>query len=78
MVNCEVPANSNEKPKQLLLDYLTNEVLSNTTVHGEPHVSPDARHIISIDEGSDNIAVQKIQDDGKTQYLYLYCNCHIR
>lgn len=48
---------------QLLLDYLTDTVLSaKTELTGKPRISPDSRHVATIDHTPDGVTlvIQKI------------------
>ncbi|XP_049830071.1 follistatin-related protein 5-like isoform X2 [Schistocerca gregaria] len=61
IVECEQPAG------QLLLDYLTDAVVSHRAqVSGRPYVSPDSRAVVTLDRGRDGVTlvVQRVQDDG--------------
>lgn len=56
---------------QLLLDYLTDTVLSaKPALTGIPKISPDSRHIATIDHHDDGVTlvIQKI-----TRMLYVLC-----
>lgn len=48
---------------QLLLDYLTDTVLSaKTELTGKPRISPDSRHVVTVDHTADGVTlvIQKI------------------
>ena len=65
IVFCHSPVGEPEKTSQLILDYVTDAVLEHNDIHGEPYVSPDGRHIITIDEVGNNMRVFRVTDQGE-------------
>ncbi|XP_019620183.1 PREDICTED: follistatin-related protein 5-like [Branchiostoma belcheri] len=64
---------------QVLLDALTDAVIQvNPEIHGKPHVSPDGRYIVSIDNESELIVVQSISEDGQLSLSFeVHTNLHV-
>ncbi|XP_037025567.1 follistatin-related protein 5-like isoform X2 [Bradysia coprophila] len=66
IMSCREPITGRHQG-QLLLDYLTDTVLSaKPEITGKPRISPDSRHLISVDHSSDGvtIVIQKITPYG--------------
>lgn len=70
VIDCKSPVGQPNKPKQILMDYLTDAVMTVRDVKGIPYVSPDSRYIISIDNKDTSITVQRVNDDGQITYGY--------
>ena len=49
---------------RLVLDYVTDRVLEHAELEGEPHLSPDGRYLVLIDNKEDSFSVSKVNDDG--------------
>ncbi|XP_066994850.2 follistatin-related protein 5 [Anabrus simplex] len=66
IMECEEPVTS-RPTGQILLDYLTDTVLSHKTgLYGRPHVSPNSRVVVTLDRGRDGVTlvVQEVVDSG--------------
>ncbi|NXH10636.1 FSTL4 protein, partial [Bucco capensis] len=62
---------SGASPPQLLLDSVTDAVIGpNGDVSGTPHVSPDGRYVVSVDEESSRIKVQALTVRGEIKLIY--------
>ncbi|KAK8750543.1 hypothetical protein OTU49_014896 [Cherax quadricarinatus] len=65
VMDCEEPV-TGRRTGQLVLDYLTDAVLSHkTTLMGQPHVVPDSSLVVTVDTLNHvKIVVQKVTDHG--------------
>lgn len=53
---------------QVVLDYLTDTVIAHkTALFGQPHVSPDSRHVVTLERGNNSVVIvaQQITENGK-------------
>ncbi|GFO31376.1 follistatin-related protein 5 [Plakobranchus ocellatus] len=55
---------------QLTLDYLTDTVISTTSLTGKPMTSPDSRHLITADQFSGRVTVASISEEGNMETTY--------
>ncbi|NP_001161543.1 follistatin-like 5 precursor [Saccoglossus kowalevskii] len=63
IVRCE--GRDSVTAKQLILDYLTDDVITvMDAIKGKPYVSPDGRYIISVDNDSGSVTVQTVSECG--------------
>ncbi|ESO87027.1 hypothetical protein LOTGIDRAFT_183454 [Lottia gigantea] len=62
VVECVIP--SSEKTLQIVLDYITDAIISHISLPGRPFVSPDSRHLVTVDYFSGKVAVSTISQDG--------------
>lgn len=52
---------------QVVLDYLTDTVIAHkTALFGQPHVSPDSRHVVTLERGNNSVVIvaQQITENG--------------
>lgn len=57
VVACEEPVTA-RATGQLLLDYLTDSVISHKpALFGRPHVAPDSRVVVTLDRASDGVTL---------------------
>ncbi|XP_077999166.1 follistatin-related protein 5-like [Glandiceps talaboti] len=65
--------------KQMILDYLTDAVVSEMdAIKGKPYVSPDSRYIVSVDNMSGSVCVQSVSDTGHiTTSFDVHTNLHV-
>lgn len=77
IVNCD--ATDDQEERQLFIDYITDAVLRvNDGVQGQLYVTPDGRHVISVDREEQHIQVQKVTNDGKIKTDFqVSTNLHI-
>ena len=66
IVHCEAPAGQPAHSQHLIVDYVTDAVLSQKDLNGDPYVSPDGRYLVVIDDEGDTVSVHRIQDTGIT------------
>lgn len=68
ILECRDPI-SGSPTGQVVLDYLTDSVLSHKThLFGRPHVSPDSRYCVTLDtarNGSVKVVTQAITENGE-------------
>ncbi|XP_042635676.1 follistatin-related protein 4 isoform X2 [Catharus ustulatus] len=64
---------------QLIIDSVSDAIIGpNGDVSGTPHVSPDGRYLISVDQGSGRIRVQALTVQGEIKSMYdLKTNIHV-
>ena len=70
LVHCSSPLGQPSRSSQLILDYVTDSVLSSSDISGDPYVSPDSRYVVVVDDEGDTITVYKINEDGKRLDLF--------
>ena len=57
ILECEEPV-TGRPTGQILLDYLTDTVLSSKVgLFGHPHVSPNSRSVVTLDRGHDGVTL---------------------
>ncbi|GAB1606356.1 follistatin-related protein 5-like [Argonauta hians] len=62
---------SNEQqPVQLILDYITDNVIANTSVSGVPYVSPDSQYLVNVNKDTGRITVSRISEEGEFGYSF--------
>lgn len=64
IVQCVRHEESGNVDIQLTIDYLSDAIISEAKISGAPYVSPDSRHIITLDKFSGNVFVQSISEEG--------------
>ncbi|XP_046379579.2 follistatin-related protein 5-like [Haliotis rufescens] len=52
---------------QLLMDYLTDTIISKTAIPGKPFVAPDSKHIVTVDDFYGKVSVLTVSDDGNLE-----------
>ncbi|KAK6171025.1 hypothetical protein SNE40_019287 [Patella caerulea] len=62
VVECVVP--STRKTLQIVVDYITDAIVSHLAVPGRPVVSPDSRHVVTVDFLSGKISVSNVTPEG--------------
>ena len=70
IVHCEAPAGEPKHSQHLVLDYVTDAVLSQKDLSGDPYVSPDGRYLVVIDDEGDTVSVNRIEDTGRSTSPY--------
>ena len=69
IVHCVNPTGPGHKSWQIVLDYVTDEVLSENELTGEAYVSPDGRYLVVVDDEGDTITVHKVRSHLKHIYV---------
>ena len=64
MIHCHAPAGQPPKSTRLVLDYVTDKVLHQSPLSGEPYVTPNARHMVTVEGDSNTVSVYRITDQG--------------
>lgn len=62
VVQCTSPVN--HQMLQLVLDYITDAVISTTVLPGRPYVSPDSRHVVTVDDLTGKVSVTGVSNEG--------------
>ncbi|KAM8848310.1 follistatin-related protein 5 isoform 1-T1 [Synchiropus picturatus] len=77
-VDCRPDSTGATRP-QLIVDGVTDSVIGqNRDVTGTPHVSPDGRYLVTVDDGDGLMRIQTISDHGEVQDPYdIHTNLHI-
>ena len=71
VVDCLQRRSSSEQVNiQIVLDYITDVPLANLTVYGSPYVTPDSRHIITVDKVKGDVRVADVLDNGEFSHPY--------
>ncbi|XP_005094748.2 uncharacterized protein LOC101862789 [Aplysia californica] len=55
---------------QLVMDHLTDTIISTVSLAGRPMVSPDSRHLITVDEFTGKVVVASISEEGVMERTY--------
>ena len=63
VVECVSPVN--HQTLQLVMDYITDAVVSTTMLSGRPHVSPDSRHVVTVDDLTGKVSVAGVNNEGE-------------
>lgn len=66
LVKCK-PTNGPSGPKttQILIDLITDTPVSNITLPGTPYVSPDSKHVVSVDKETGKVHIAKVKENGE-------------
>lgn len=70
VIQCLANEDNGMQPLQLILDYITDTVISNSTIDGIPYVSPDSQHMVNVNKQDGLLTVTKITEDGKFGYSF--------
>ena len=60
----ECVSTSTRQTLQLVVDYLTDVVISSSALGGTPYVSPDSRNVVTVDPKFGRVSVTGISSDG--------------
>ena len=63
VVECVSPVS--HQTLQLVMDYITDAVVSTAVLSGKPFVSPDSRHVVTVDDLTGKISVAGVSNEGK-------------
>ena len=63
VVECVSPLN--HQTLQLVMDYITDAVVSTTVLSGRPYVSPDSRHVVTVDDLTGKVSVAGVSNEGE-------------
>merc|ERR1719239_230372 len=66
----ECVSDHEENNLQVVLDHLTDTVLSAISLPGRPMVSPDSRHMITVDDRTGKVVVSSVSDEGVMERTY--------
>lgn len=66
LVKCK-PTNGPSGPEttQILIDLITDTPVSNITLPGTPYVSPDSKHVVSVDKETGKVHIAKVKENGE-------------
>ena len=64
----------------LILDYVTDAVVMVMPTQGKPYVSPDSRHVVTVDSETGKVFVNRVSEQGKLLFLLIIavfsvCSC---
>ncbi|KAL8580581.1 hypothetical protein ACOMHN_046784 [Nucella lapillus] len=68
VVECVSPVN--HQTLQLVMDYITDAVISTTVLSGHPYVAPDSRHVVTVDDLTGKVSVTGINNEGVLEAAY--------
>lgn len=68
VVQCVSPLN--HQTLQLVMDYITDAVVSTAVLAGKPYVSPDSRHVVTVDDFSGKVNVAGVNNEGTLEQAY--------
>ncbi|XP_070186937.1 follistatin-related protein 5-like isoform X2 [Littorina saxatilis] len=68
VVECVSPIN--HQTLQLVMDYITDAVVSTAVLSGKPYVSPDSRHVITVDDLTGKVSVAGVNNEGTLEAAY--------
>lgn len=69
MIQCLANEENGMQSLQLILDYITDKVIANSTIAGTSYVSPDSQHMVNVNKHDGLLTVTKITEDGK----FVFC-----
>ncbi|CAE1175555.1 FSTL5 [Acanthosepion pharaonis] len=70
VIQCLANEENGMQSLQLILDYITDKVIANSTTAGIPYVSPDSQHMVNVNKHDGLLTVTKITEDGKFGYSF--------
>lgn len=62
VIHCQSPIP--DKSTRVVIDYVTDKVLHQSPLSGEPFISPNGRHMVTVEGDSNTVSVYKINDQG--------------
>jgi hypothetical protein len=65
VIHCHSPVGPELKSTRLLLDYVTDRVLHQSPLSGQPYVTPNGRHMVTVEGDSNTVSVYRINDQGE-------------
>nr|KAG5707712.1 hypothetical protein BaRGS_003287 [Batillaria attramentaria] len=68
VVQCVSPLN--HQTLQLVMDYITDAVVSTAVLAGKPYVSPDSRHVVTVDDFTGKVSVAGVNNEGILEQAY--------
>ena len=76
VVECVSPVN--HQTLQLVMDYITDAVVSTAMLSGRPHVSPDSRHVVTVDDLTGKVSVAGVNNEGEILLAIVFpCYCRL-
>ena len=71
MVTCAPPSTGSKMSSHIMIDYITDEIVSHPDSGGDVYVSPDSRYIVVVDSEGNTLTVTSVTDDGTgTTFIY--------
>ncbi|XP_029633661.1 follistatin-related protein 5-like [Octopus sinensis] len=70
VIQCHSSKDGHQPPLQLILDYITDNVIANTSVSGIPYVSPDSQYLVNVNKDTGLITVSRISEEGEFGYSF--------
>lgn len=67
VVKCIQRTQYGPKTIQILMDHVTDVPLANVTMPGTPYITPDSRHIATVDEKTGKVRVSTVLENGKIE-----------
>jgi hypothetical protein len=71
-VKCRQSSASGGKTLQILIDYITDTPIANTTLSGTPLVSPDSKNVVTLDKETGKVNIAKVSGKGELIYIYFH------
>lgn len=68
VMECVSPLN--HQTLQLVMDYITDAVVSTAVLSGHPYVSPDSRHVVTVDDLTGKVSVAGVNNEGVLEAAY--------
>ena len=68
VVNC-ITAGGEQKSPLIIIDTITDKIISHSEPSGQPFVTPDSRHLVVMRDADDSISVSYVDDGGKYFYI---------
>ena len=65
MVTCAPSSSQPIMSSHVMIDYITDEIVSHPDSGGDVYVSPDSRYIVIVDSEGNTLTVTSVTDDGK-------------
>lgn len=65
VVHCLGDPDKPEHSFRLVLDYVTDKVLDQEELGGEPYLSPDSRFLVTVKDDGNTVSVHRLGDDGE-------------
>ncbi|XP_076455873.1 follistatin-related protein 5-like isoform X2 [Babylonia areolata] len=60
----------NHQTLQVVMDYITDAVVSTAVLSGHPYVSPDSRHVVTVDDLTGKVSVAGVNNEGTLEAAY--------
>jgi hypothetical protein len=60
----------NHQTLQLVMDYITDAIVSTAVLSGRPYVSPDSRHVVTVDDLTGKVSVAGVNNEGNLIFYF--------